>query len=85
MKKQLFILIACTLASQFLLAQTYPDINYARPRIYVDSSRFAYLHANMDSGDVGSTYNSFNNAVLGNWYNDPQLYMLGTDSSAWTW
>ena len=66
-------------------AQVYPTIHSNRPRIYVDSARFAYLHNNMSIGDCGTTYNDFNNAVFGNWYNDPQLYLLGTDSTLWTW
>ena len=51
-------------------AQVYPTIHSNRPRIYVDSARFAYLHNNMSIGDCGTTYNDFNNAVFGNWYND---------------
>ncbi|MBL0020722.1 MAG: T9SS type A sorting domain-containing protein [Bacteroidetes bacterium] len=66
-------------------AQVYPDIHSQRPRIYVDSSRFAYLQANSAIGECGTTYTTFVNAVNNNWYNDPQLYLLGTDSTLWTW
>ncbi len=66
-------------------AQTYPVIHQSRPRIYIDSSRFDWLSANISAGDCQTTYNSFHNAVYGNWYNDPQLYLLGTDSTLWTW
>lgn len=66
-------------------AHVYPDIHFNRPRIYIDSARFAYLHNNISSGNCGATFTSFNNAVLNNWYNDPRLYLLGADSTLWTW
>lgn len=66
-------------------AQTYPVIHNTRPRIYIDSARFAFIKSNIGAGECGTSYNSFKNAVFNNWYNDPQLYMLGTDSSRWTW
>ena len=73
------------LVFHFSQAQTYPVIHQSRPRIYIDSARFAWLSANITSGDCQTTYNSFHNAVYGNWYNDPQLYLLGSDSTLWTW
>lgn len=66
-------------------AQSYPGIHFSRPRIYLDSARFAWLNANRSSGDCGVTYTAFVNAVNNNWYNDPQLYLLGNDSTLWTW
>lgn len=83
--KKLIILFAVLFVSFIVEAQVYPTIHTSRPRIYIDSARFAYLHNNMSIGDCGTTYNDFNNAVFGNWYNDPQLYLLGTDSTLWTW
>ncbi len=69
----------------FCYSQNYPDIHYSRPRIYIDSTRFSFLQNNLSTGDCGSTYTSFINAVNSNWYNDPQLYLLGNDSTLWTW
>lgn len=66
-------------------AQTYPPIHNSRPRIYIDSVRFAYLQNNIATGDCGATYNNFKTTVFNNWYNDPQLYLLGSDSTLWTW
>lgn len=84
MKKTLLLLLL--LFGGFVVqAQVYPVIHYSRPRIYIDSARFAYLPANMSTGTCGTVYNSFSNAVFNNWYNDPQLYLLGTDSTIWTW
>ena len=66
-------------------AQTYPLIHNTRPRIYIDSARFAFIKNNIGTGDCGTTFNNFKTAVFNNWYNDPQLYMLGSDSTLWTW
>ncbi len=84
MRKNILFIVFVSLFGQSF-SQIYPDIHYSRPRIYVDSSRFAYLQSNMSTGACGTAYTTFNNAVFSNWYNDPQLYMLGTDSSVWTW
>jgi hypothetical protein len=80
-----FLLFCSSLFSIKAAAQTYPDIHTSRPRIYIDSARFAWLSSNLSSGDCGVTYTQFINAVNNNWYNDPQLYLLGIDSSVWTW
>ncbi len=76
----ILVLFACSLD-----AQEYPVIKSSRPRIYIDSTRFAWLQLNRTTGDCGSTFTSFQNALNNNWYNDPQLYLLGSDSSLWTW
>ncbi len=83
--KKTILLLAFLIIGAFAQAQIYPSIHYSRPRIYIDSARFAYLHNNMSTGNCGTTFTSFNNAVFSNWYNDPQLYLLGTDSTLWTW
>jgi Secretion system C-terminal sorting domain/Heparinase II/III-like protein len=83
--KKTILLFALLIIGSITEAQIYPVIHYNRPRIYIDSSRWAFLHNNMNTGDCGVTYNAFNNAVFNNWYNDPQLYLLGTDSTLWTW
>lgn len=82
-RMKLFFLILCF--STVAHAQTYPTVHSERPRIYIDSARFAYLNSNMGTGECGATFTAFNTAVFNNWYNDPQLYLLGTDSTAWTW
>jgi hypothetical protein len=79
------IVFAILFLSSIANGQNYPTIHSYRPRICIDSSRFSFLHNNMSIGDCGITYNDFNNAVFSNWYNDPQLYLLGTDSTLWTW
>ncbi len=67
-------------------AIVYPAINNGRPRIYADSSRIAWLQNNIAiPGDCQSTYNGFLYAYNNWWINDPQLYLLGSDSTLWTW
>ncbi len=83
--KKIYSFFILFFLSSILVAQVYPIIHSSRPRIYVDSARFAFLHDNMSVGECGATFNAFNNAVFSNWYNDPQLYLLGSDSSLWTW
>lgn len=83
--KKAFVFFVLLLFCSLVKAHVYPSIHHARPRIAVDSARFAYLHANMTIGECGTSYTDFNNAVFSNWYNDPQLYLLGTDSTLWTW
>jgi len=78
----LFVILSITTIT---FSQIYPTIHTSRPRIYIDSTRFDYLQNNMNSGDCGNAYNGFNAAVFNNWYNDPQLYLLGSDSTLWTW
>ncbi len=79
------IIFCLFLITHFSYSQSYPSIHQSRPRIYIDSTRFAWLQTNISSGDCQATYNSFHNAVYSNWYNDPQLYLLGNDSTLWTW
>jgi hypothetical protein len=70
----------------FSLAQTYPTIHSSRPRIYADSARFTWLQVNKAlPGDCQTTYNEFNYRYNNWWINDPQLYLLGNDTTAWTW
>jgi hypothetical protein len=70
---------------QFANAQ-YPIINNNRPRIYADSARINWLQNNiLIPGDCQTTFNNIVTAYNGWWINDPQLYLLGNDSSLWTW
>ena len=83
--KKIIMALSMVLCLYTAKAQTYPSIHPSRPRIYIDSARFSFIRNNMTSGDCGTTYTNFKNAVFNNWYNDPQLYLLGTDSTLWTW
>lgn len=84
MKRLLFViaLVACC----FTAFAQYPTIHNYRPRIYADTARINWLHDNiLIAGDCQNTYNQFINAYNANWINDPQLYLLGNDSTQWTW
>ena len=64
----------------------YPSINSDRPRIYADSTRLAWLEDNITvPGDCMDTYNAMAYAYYNWWINDPQLYVMGSDSSQWNW
>jgi len=66
-------------------AQSFPAIHQTRPRIWADSVRFSWLHANITSGDCGATYTDFKYRYDNYWITDPQLYLNGNDSTFWTW
>ncbi len=83
MRKYLFAFFL--LISSPLFAQTYPVIHESRPRIMIDSARFAWLTANLSAGDCGVTYNQVVTAYTANWITDPQLYQVGSDTTIWTW
>jgi len=77
-----FILFLSGLASY----SQYPIINGNRPRIYADSARISWLRDNITvPGDCRNTYNDFLYAYNNWWINDPQLYLLGSDSTQYTW
>ncbi len=71
--------------SAYCYGQTFPVINDARPRILIDSSRIAWLRANMGSGACATTYNDLLYRYTCNWITDPQLYQVGSDTTIWTW
>ncbi len=83
--KKIFLFLALMFFTYNSNAQHYPEVKDSRPRIYIDSARFAYLAANRTIGECGETYSRFINAVYSNWYNDPELYLLEEDSTKWTW
>gem|GEM_PF-485626 len=69
-----------------LYGQTYPLVHDYRPRIMADSARIAWLKSNIGiPGDCQTTYNNFLYAYNNWWINDPQLYLVGSDSTTWTW
>ncbi len=84
MKKTLLTFILLTSLTS-LFAQ-YPSINSSRPRVWFDSARFASLQ-NLISipGEAQDTYNEVLYAYENWWITDPQLYMVGSDSTLWTW
>ncbi|HEX8561888.1 MAG TPA: heparinase II/III family protein [Flavobacterium sp.] len=84
MTKRIFILYSLLLTVS-AVAQ-YPAINAARPRIYADQTRIAWMQTNHNAaGNYKTDYDNFVTAYTNNWINDPELYLLGTDQSLWTW
>jgi Secretion system C-terminal sorting domain/Heparinase II/III-like protein len=66
-------------------AQPFPTIHTSRPRIMEDSSRFAWLRANLGAGDCALTYNTVKTNFTLYWITDPLLYQVGSDTTIWTW
>ena len=84
--KKLILCIFLITEISFSNAQTYPVIHSNRPRIYADSSRISWLQYNITiPGDCQSTYYTLVSAYNSNWITDPQLYLVGSDSTLWTW
>lgn len=81
------ILLASLLITILISAfAQYPTVNTGRPRIWVDESRFTNLQALITvPGDAQDTYNEVLYAYENYWITDPQLYMVGSDSTLWTW
>lgn len=51
-----------------------------------DTARIAWMQANRTlPGDFGDTYDLFEYRYNNWWINDPQLYLLGSDTTQWTW
>lgn len=90
LKNKFHLLVCClsvaSIVSISALQAQYPVIKQQRPRIVLDSERFSYLKQKIDSqGDCKNTYNEIMFAYNNWWINDPQLYLLGNDSTKWTW
>lgn len=84
-RKKLFFLFVFFVLVISARAQ-YPLVNSARPRIYADSLRIAWLKNNIIiAGDCKNTYDILLSAYNSNWITDPQLYLVGSDSTLWTW
>ncbi len=66
-------------------AQTYPVINSQHPRLYVPQSRFNFLDSNKSVAPVSSFYNQFVSNYFGWWYNVPDFYLVGSDSTQWNY
>jgi hypothetical protein len=84
MKKSIIIFFILTsLTSVF--AQ-YPAVNTSRPRIWLDSARFALLKNQIAiPGEARDIYYEVLYAYENWWITDPELYMIGSDSTLWTW
>ncbi len=79
------MLLFCLFGVLNSTAQPFPSIHSARPRVQVDSSRFAWLRSNLTTGDVALTYNTVKNNYTAYWITDPLLYQVGSDTTLWTW
>ena len=79
-----FLLVGINVFVQ-VQSQSFPDIHLYRPRIWADYARFSWLQSNINSGDCGITYSDFKYRYDNYWITDPQLYLVGNDSTLWTW
>lgn len=69
----------------YVFAQ-YPTVNEGRPRVWVDSNRFTLLQDIITiPGEAKDTYDEVLYAYDNWWITDPQLYLVGSDSTLWTW
>ncbi len=85
MKYQLLIVVVFLMTCQVNYAQ-YPNINEERPRVWIESDRFIELQEKITNpGEAQDTYNDVLYAYENWWITDPDLYMVGSDSSLWTW
>jgi len=85
MKKNIVFTIFIFLSYQTAFAQ-YPAVNTERPRVWIESDRFIELQNQISvSGEAQNTYNEVLYAYENWWITDPELYMVGSDSSQWTW
>ncbi|HOJ04598.1 MAG TPA: heparinase II/III family protein [Bacteroidota bacterium] len=76
----LLLLCLCEAAAQ------YPVINAGRPRIVADAARLTALRQRIaQPGEARNTFLDINHAYRNWWINDPQLYVLGEDSTQWHW
>jgi len=64
----------------------YPIVNENRPRIWVGAERFTELQGLIaEAGEAQDTYEEVLYAYNNWWITDPELYMVGSDSTLWTW
>ncbi len=80
------VLLAISLLGVLLATAQAPPIHTHRPRMLADTARIAWMQANRTlPGEFGDTYDLFEYRYNNWWINDPQLYLLGSDSTMWTW
>lgn len=85
MKKIISLSIFTLFGFYYALAQ-YPSVNNERPRVWIESDRFVQLQNKINiPGEAQDTYNDVLYAYENWWITDPELYMVGSDSSLWTW
>lgn len=79
------MLFLCLAGIPHIYAQ-YPVVYDKHPKIYLDSSRVADLsQCILIPGDCQETFTTFLYRYNNWWINDPELYLLGNDSTQWTW
>ncbi|MCI0472466.1 MAG: heparinase II/III-family protein, partial [Ignavibacteria bacterium] len=76
----LFLFIAVSLFSQ-----QYPSVNQNHPRLYVSQQRFNFLDSSRTIPPVSTYYNQFTSNYFGWWYNTLNFYLVGSDSTQWTY
>jgi len=84
MKNILFVFVFLIGVSN-LYSQTYPVINDSRPRIIVSAQRFNWLDSNINSAQVSPVYNEFRYRYDNWWIPTPDFYLVGEDSTQWTY
>jgi hypothetical protein len=78
----LWLVLVCAIS----VHAQYPSIHAHRPRIYADSVRLSWLcTAIRQPGDCRKTFEDMRYAYENWWINDPQLYVVGSDSTKWHW
>jgi hypothetical protein len=63
----------------------YPIINEVHPRLYISQQRFNYLDSHKTQLPVSTFYNQFVSNYFGWWYNVPDFYLVGSDSTLWNY
>ena len=64
---------------------SYPIINTTHPRLYISQERFNYLDSHKTQLPVSTFYNQFLSNYYGWWYNVPDFYLVGSDSTNWNY
>jgi hypothetical protein len=86
MKIKIYILKIFILSGVIQIYSQYPAINQNRPRIYADTDRLTWLAGNiLVPGQCQNTFKDIQYAYNNWWINDPQLYLIGSDSTLWNW
>lgn len=84
MKTLLSAILVFVLAGE-VLPQIYPVINESRPRIIVPQQRFNWLDSNINLPQVAPIYTEFRYRYDNWWLPTPDFYLVGEDSTQWTY
>lgn len=79
-----FLLTLLTLFT-FINIYAYPVIKIEHPRLYISQERFNYLDSHKTQLPVSTFYNQFVSNYFGWWYNVPDFYLVGNDSTNWNY